>query len=67
MLILLSLLLIFQTTPAYAYLDPGIGSLLIQGLIAAIAAVTTYCSIYWKKIKDFFSNKKKQDEKKEKE
>ena len=66
----LSFLIIFTlfATPSHAYLDPGMGGLLIQGLIAAIAAITTFCSVYWRKIKDFFTKKQKyKDEIKEKE
>ena len=50
------------TTNSYAYIDPGVGAMLIQGLIALIAAVTTYAAFYCKKIKDFInkiSNSKK--------
>ncbi len=46
------------TTPAYAYLDPGTGSLLLQGLIATLAAAAATGSIYWGKIRAFFSAKK---------
>jgi hypothetical protein len=40
--------------PAYAYLDPGTGSALIQGVIAAIAAVGVTLKLYWHRIKKFF-------------
>ena len=46
------------TTPAHAYLDPGTGSLLLQGLIATLAAAAATGSIYWGKIRAFFSAKK---------
>jgi hypothetical protein len=46
--------LFFYTTPAYAYLDPGTGSMLIQGLIAGIATMLSVLSIYWQKVKSFF-------------
>ena len=36
---------------AWAYLDPGTGSILLQGLIAGIAAATTVVSLYWQKTK----------------
>lgn len=36
---------------AWAYLDPGTGSILLQGLIAGIAAATTLASLYWQKTK----------------
>ena len=50
--------LISYTSPAYAYLDPGTGSLLLQGLIGGIAAVMAFLSIYWQKVKAFFSKEK---------
>jgi hypothetical protein len=40
--------------PAHAYLDPGTGSLMIQGLIASIAAGATVAGLYWHKVKMFF-------------
>jgi hypothetical protein len=46
--------LISYTSPAYAYLDPGTGSMLITGLIAGLAAVISFLSIYWQKVKAFF-------------
>ena len=46
--------LISYTSPAYAYLDPGTGSMLLQGLIAGLAAVISVVSIYWQKVKAFF-------------
>mgnify|MGYP000613223701 CR=1 FL=1 len=47
--------LISYTSPAYAYLDPGTGSMLLQGLIAGLAAIISVSSIYWQKVKAFFS------------
>jgi len=38
-------------TDACAYLDPGTGSILLQGLIAAIAAVVTWVSLSWQRVK----------------
>jgi hypothetical protein len=48
-------------TSAYAYIDPGLGSILIQSIIGAIAAVSFAIKIYWQKIKDFFIKRKKKD------
>ena len=53
-LLLLIIGLISYTSPAYAYLDPGTGSMLIQGLIAGSAMIISFLSIYWQKVKAFF-------------
>ncbi len=53
--ILLSAVFVLSTKPAYAYLDPGTGSMLLQGLLAAIAVGAAYCSTVWYRIKNFFS------------
>ena len=44
---------------AYAYLDPGTGSILLQGLIAAVAGVTITGKLYWSRLKVMFSRKTK--------
>ena len=50
------------TLPAYAYLDPGTGSMLIQSIIGAVAAVGITLKIYWHKIKLMISGRKPQGE-----
>lgn len=37
---------------AYAYIDPGTGSIILQAIIAFFAGLITYCSIYWVKFKN---------------
>ncbi len=44
---------LFLTEDAYAYLDPGTGSMLLQGLIAAIAAGLVVINLYLYKVKSF--------------
>jgi len=63
--LILILLLLIYPAKAYAYIDPGIGSLMLQGIVAGIAVVMTTIGVYWKKIKSFFSKSKskKQTEK----
>ncbi len=58
-LILTSIFFCMLNTNAYAYIDPGLGSILLQGIIAAIAATSLTIKIYWQKIKDFLKKKKK--------
>jgi len=57
---LVILMLVFSSN-SYAYIDPGSGSLILQGLLAAIASATTLIGIYYAKIKQFFSRKKPDD------
>jgi len=40
--------------PVLAYLDPGTGSMLLQGLIAVIAASVAAIGMYWRILRDFF-------------
>jgi len=49
--------LMFSANPAHAYLDPGTGSMLIQGLLAAIAAASVTIGIFWRRLRSFFSRK----------
>lgn len=54
------------STNSYAYIDPGSGSIILQAIIAAFAGAGTAITIYWKKVKLFFSKifKKKDNEEK---
>ena len=36
---------------AFAYLDPGTGSVILQAIIAAVAAASATVTFYWRKIK----------------
>lgn len=36
--------------PAHAYLDPGTGSLILQGLIAGIVAAGVVARLYWHRL-----------------
>jgi len=43
----LSLMVLLSPINAYAYLDPGFGSLLLQGVLGGIAAVSVVLRLYW--------------------
>ena len=49
--------LIISSSQAHAYLDPGTGSMLLQGAIAGIATLAFTIKIYWHRIKAFLSGK----------
>jgi hypothetical protein len=40
-------------TPAYAYLDPGTGSMILQVLLGGIAGVAVAGRFYWRKVLGF--------------
>jgi hypothetical protein len=39
---------------AQAYIDPGTGSLIVQGIIAGLAGAAAVARLYWYRIKAFF-------------
>jgi hypothetical protein len=42
-----------------AYIDPGTGSMIWQGLVAALLAVGVTIKVFWRRIAAFFSRKPK--------
>jgi hypothetical protein len=47
--------LVLMPAPALAYLDPGTGSFIIQGVIAAVVGVGLAIKMFWHRIKAFFT------------
>jgi hypothetical protein len=48
----------FLVDVAYAYLDPGTGSALLQGVLAALAAIVVAAKLYWHRLLRFFGIRK---------
>lgn len=46
---------------AQAYLDPGTGSMLLQGLIAGVAGGMAVIGLYWSKLKGFLASRGSKD------
>ena len=55
---LLAAALAWLPAPAFAYIDPGTGSMLLQSLLAAVAAALVFGRTIWQKVKDLFSRDK---------
>jgi hypothetical protein len=55
-------LLLLVATPAKAYIDPGTGSFLVQGIIAAILGAAVALRMYWRRIKALFTRQAPADE-----
>lgn len=45
---------------AQAYLDPGTGSMILQGVLGAVAAIAVAGRIYWQRIKRLFGLRKEE-------
>lgn len=63
--ILFFLLLLFAIgidRPAYAYLDPGTGSMMLQLILGGVAGALVVANLYWQRIKAFFGGKSIHDQ-----
>ena len=61
---ILVLYIILLPSNAYAYLDPGTGSIILQAILGFIAAAIASISVYWTKFKMLINKifKKKKEE-----
>ena len=48
--------LVISAAPAYAYLDPGTGSMIVQSIAAIVLTAGAMAGVFWKAIKNFFLN-----------
>ena len=46
--------LVGSVRPAYAYIDPGTGSIILQTIIGGVAAGAIAIKLYWSKVKERF-------------
>ncbi len=42
------------TNSAYAYIDPGTGSMIVQAIIAALVAIGASLGIFWNRVRSLF-------------
>ena len=62
-LLKMMLVLVFALpTTAFAYLDPGTGSMLLQVILGGIAAVAVALKLFWYRILAMFGIKKKSED-----
>lgn len=56
--------LVLIAKPAYAYIDPGTGSMLLQSILAVIAMLGSGVAVFWSHLKNLFKKSTlKEDEK----
>ena len=48
---------VLYSAPAYAYLDPGTGSIILQLLLGGVAGGIVIVKLYWARLKSFFVRK----------
>ena len=54
-------LLLCLSPPAFAYLDPSTGSMVVSAIVGIFASIALALKTYWYKIKGFFKRDSKQD------
>lgn len=47
--------ILFFSTNAYAYMDPGTGSMLLQSVLGALLVIGGGVGVFWRKIKGLFN------------
>ncbi len=58
----LAALFVIVPSAAYAYIDPGTGSFVIQGVIAAVVGAGVVLRMFWSRIKTAITGKQPQDD-----
>ena len=48
---------LFDTGPAWAYLDPGTGSMMLQLLLGGIAGAMVVGKLYWYRFREFMTSR----------
>jgi hypothetical protein len=54
------------SSQAHAYIDPGVGSMLVQGILAGGAGALFFVRLFWGRIKGIFATRRPLHEKYEK-
>lgn len=54
--LLLAAGIVLISTPAFAYLDPGTGSMMLQIVVGTIAAVLVSIRSFWRNIRNIFAS-----------
>tara|TARA_Y100000741_G_C17958684_1_gene438904 strand:- start:85 stop:300 length:216 start_codon:yes stop_codon:yes gene_type:complete len=62
-LLILAIITLFPNT-SFAYLDPGLGGVILQSIVGGLAAGIGIISLYWNKFKSIFIKKNKEKQNK---
>ena len=58
-MILAAMFLLVPLVSAFAYVDPGTGSMIVQAVIAALVAGAAFIGVFWRKL---FRRRRDQDD-----
>jgi hypothetical protein len=50
-----------MTSAIFAYLDPGSGSVILQGLLGGLAAVAVTFKLWWKRLTGIFRRRERDE------
>jgi hypothetical protein len=59
--LVIAAVVLLAATPAYAYLDPGTGSIVLQALLAGLAVGTAAIAAFWTRIRQLFAGRKRSE------
>ena len=59
--LLLAVLLLVISPPAFAYLDPSTGSMVVSAIVGIFASIALALKTYWYKIKGLFKKEQKDE------
>ena len=57
----IAVLLLLSPVPAFAYLDPSTGSMVVSAIVGIFASIALAVKTYWYKIKGLFRRNRKQE------
>ena len=60
-LVAVAALMMASSPPAFAYLDPSTGSMVVSAIVGIFASIALAVKTYWYKIKGFFKRDSKRD------
>ena len=58
-LVAVAALMMASSPPAFAYLDPSTGSMVVSAIVGIFASIALAVKTYWYKIKGFFKRDRK--------
>lgn len=62
MAVMIIALIVGVDSPAFAYLDPGTGSIILQLILGGVAGALVILKLYWYRLKSIFSRTEKTEE-----